>query len=697
MNIHERQCLEAYKSFERKKNLLSGVVYETPMPPDPKEIDNWGLPIEERKFKHFDYDEMKVLDPDNNEDDLELCTKIIQRFRDGYWFYNKNKLEYVTGQHYMFLTHWRIDITKPDGSASMGFPYWVDAHAHFMYHWDFCVNAKNCLGAYLITSRRWAKTSLGTSIGYFDTSLNNDRMFAIQSKNEPDAKKVFAMIIKSWQSLPSWIKPTDSGYTGKTKKLDFVAPTKKVGSDTKRVNKNVRNSHIFAESAKENALDGMRLSYGYFDEEGKTEKTVDIAERWNIAKECFRRGSVVIGKSLHTTTVEDSEKYGVEGVKRIWDGSDYLEATPSGVTKSGLYRMFVPADFGYFGKHPETGEPFVDEWGYSNRALARAYIMQERSKLDGDDLLSFRRKYPLDESDAFLAAASASPFDTQRIDDQHAYNVASNVYDERRDGELMRVNFYWKDPVKKDAVFYRVEDGGRWLMWIKGRPKDEVINQYEKLREGGRRPKFNDLYFTGVDPTNELKPIKGGSDNCAITIGMPSVYTGLDKKTPVCLYLYRHTYPEDFEEDMLMQAVYFSSPMLIELNKSGVDKHFRKHGCEGYLMFDPFELDQKKKFRKKRGWHNSKDSDRQDLIRGLKSYTVENIGKNEDGVISDFPFKDILEDMRRFNPEKWTPHDITVAMMLAVAASNHGMTRGAVNEYDVGQLFPIYRNGRRVY
>ena len=98
----------------------------------------------------------------------------------------------------------------------------------------------------------------------------------------------------------------------------------------------------------------------YLDEAGKWERPTDIREAWRIQRTCLIVGRKIVGKALVGSTVNPMDKGGSQ-YKDLWEDSDPLTRNKNGRTKTGLYRLFIPAYAsleGFFDKH---GYPVIDD------------------------------------------------------------------------------------------------------------------------------------------------------------------------------------------------------------------------------------------------------------------------------------------------------------------------------------------------
>lgn len=675
--------------------------YALPNPPKPKEIANYGLPRDKRKFPYHNFKRFKDLEriyysyrdenkipPHIREEYESFVDQEWDRRINGFWFFNGDKLEYITGKHYCTLQWWQTNIAE-NGRNTKGNPKFVDAQRDVFYAWDIVSKDPNCFGLCLGTCRRFGKTIVASAIGYWDTTEYRDSRMAIQSKTEPDGKKIFNKIVRAWQSLPKMFVPEDNRETKVARILDFSEGKRKLGRDEElRTYIETIDSQIWYESSKEEALDGDYCSFIYIDEAGKTVEC-NVNVRWGIQKECLAKGSEIVGKALMTTTVEDMEKKGGRNFKAIWDKSDHTKKDEfTGQTGSGLYRMFIPSDYGYMGKHPVTGVPFVDEFGYSDRAAAKKFIEQMiDNQQSGADRISYRRKYPLYEDDMFLVDSSESPFNLNNLYNQRKYNDEQEVHKHIRVG-----NLYWSE--KDKTVTFNDNPNGKWKIWGMPDPKDQ-----NKMRivDGVKFP-ARTTFRLGIDPVDDKSPTSGkGSDYAAYVVAKPSTRFGNRDIIPVCQYLTRTKNPEEMWEDMILTAVFYSCYVNPEQNKYGTSAWFNLRGFDGYTIFNPYDKDAPRKGKK--GTPTTDTKLKQSLVEKAAIHSFECIGFHANTqTFPDFPFNELLEDMINFDKFNWTPSDATVAWMMALVCCDFNPSFSELGDMGgadyVSGIYDAFKGGR---
>ena len=662
--------MQKVQDFAMQRKIGEHII-DLPKPPSQQKIDNWNLPVDEQRFQRNT--------PPNNfeklprESRLEYMRTELSRRLNGYWFYNNGQIEYITGVHYFYLTHWKI--------YTGGYPAFRDSDRDIFYLWRHVEHNPELHGLVYITCRRSGKTWISSVIMYEYVSRTEDCIGGIQSKTGDDAKKVLRKLVSAWKKIPSWNKPTDSGDTNPQNELKFEEPSKRSSKGDAKQYKKVLNSSILFGASTEEFFDGFKLGRYICDEFGKSNK-IDIWRRWLIVKECLNIGSRIIGKSIFTTTVEELDKGG-SAAKKIWSTSDIRKAKADGRTESGMIRIFKPAYYGLEGFIDAYGYSVIDDpsipiVNYEGQVLvrgAKTYLMNRRKGMEVDQLSSEKRKYPFSINEAFTANSIDNVLPVAKVQQQLDYN------DKQPQLPLIRGNFQWKGGERDTEVEFIPNDKGRWL--ISSFPDKDRRNSFE-IRNGIRKPK-NDLEFaSGCDPFDHSHVADNRRSDAA-----SYVMKKLDPMNPTisnffcCEYVYRTKTSSMFYEDMIMQSVFFSCQILIENNKVGCINYFKMRGYQGYLSKRPaVTMTKHSKGQQEYGIPLSGSVARETLIEFLANYlqnwcgalNPENTGINEE-VMSNNYFETMLQQCINFDIEKWTKYDCVVAAGLCVLASRRKATK----------------------
>ena len=137
-----------------------------------------------------------------------------------------------------------------------------------------------------------------------------------------------------------------------------------------------------------------------------------------------------------------------------------------------------------------------------------------------------------------------------------------------------------------------------------------------------------------------------------------------------------------FYEDVLMAAVFYGYPILIENNKYGIARYFESRGYDGYLMNRPEHLkapNSKTKVKTKGIPSNSQDVI-QAHAHAVEAYIHDYVGINRDtGDYGNMYFNKTLEDWIGFKIDARTKFDLTISSGLALLASQKAKPKPKVN------------------
>lgn len=667
-----KECIRAYNEFEMERdiekvipNAVCDWIIKFPKKPKRDKIANWGNKKEDRKFPYHDKEWLAYVEENYTKyiEDEEKLFDDVKDFIDsereiqenGFWFYNRDKLEYIAGNHYMFLQYWNLK--SEEGGFSL--PAFVDAQRDLFLALSEAKKHPSYAAVFFTTMRRFGKTACSSADGYFDTISSEGFRFAIQSKNDPDAAKIMDKIVIAWQRMPSFLKPVDTGLSKSSAYIDFSNPQTR---STKRKVKEygaVLNSKIYKAPSTTVALDGDNIQYYYGDELGKTPTSIaDVEARWNVNKYALKQRAKITGFGLNTTTVEDVDGRAIKLYKNLWDNSDRKKINPeTNQTETLGGRIFIPACYGYAGEVIFNGEPtnFVDEWGYSDVKKAEQYIKALRKGLTGESLKKEMRKNPLNMEECWAVAGVENNFDMQKIMQQ-----LSHIRDYRIDSPVVKGNFLYSETKKK--VVWHPSEQGKWkVRWL---PPEQDRNAMEETGVSYEPTRM--FARTGIDPYDHQGSEEGGSKGAGITIVKDARY--FPKPTIVCYYCHRPETPTQFYKDMLYQCIFYSSYAHIENNKYGIIEHWKNMGYAKYAMLNPFDATYFKKSGN-RGTPTTSWDIKNALLNYAQEYIYENLGYNpKKDAYGDFWFEDILEEFRNFKANKWTDYDSTVAFMMAISA-----------------------------
>lgn len=622
-----------------------------------KENQYWERPTPPENYEAKRKKEIiaQKTDPDYYNPELQAYrNQEWDRRLNGYWFYNNGVPTYITGLHYFYLVHWKIDV---------GYPHFRITDLHFFYFLEYCVQDPKCLGMIEVTKRRQGKTMRAGAFLFELTSRSKNKNAGIQSKTYEDARdNVFSKgIVMPFKYLPDFFVPiydTEKGLTPKSELRFFK--TNKRGAVGDIFDKKIElESQITFKSADKFAYDGTKLHRYLGDEAGKT-KSVDVYERHQVVQFCMMQDENIIGKCLYTTTVEEMEDGG-EAFKKLWMASDQSNRNSNGKTRSGLYRYFMPA----------YKTLYYDQYGYPDEEKAKVEYLNERAGLEDDPraLASYIRKNPFTIEEAFFSEGESCLYDALKINKQME---SVSWVDEK---ELyLRGEFVWDKGERDTRVVFKQTSNGKFLVHKKANVLDDSF--YNQVAQYGTKkaPKANNKYALGVDPYDHDNTVSKERSNGAAYVYHR--YSSVDELSETFLveYINRPQQADIFYEDMIKLVHFFGCQMLAEDQKIGLIKYFERRGYEKFL----YKMPNASKY-----GISASQKTHQEIAEQTEAYIEENIEK----VI----FKNLLKDWLEFNINKTTKFDAAMASGYTLILAGNSKFAQKIEQkktmFDVREIF----------
>ena len=634
-----------------------------------KSMDEWGeMPREFReKFRPYIEEEFR-------------------RRREGLWFYNNGEPTYITGRHYMMLQWTRMDI---------GYPSFLSFQRDIFVHLAACEADPRCIGQLYTKCRRSGYTNICSAVLLDEATQVKDKLLGIQSKTGKDAQENIFMkkVVYMFRHYPFFFKPIQDGTTNPRMELAFREPSKRITKNNKTTQKGeALNTVINWKNTTNNAYDGEKLHILYLDEAGKWEKPTDIRDAWRIQRTCLIVGRKIVGKALVGSTVNPMNKGGKE-YKDLWADSDPFERNANGRTRSGLYRLFIPAYESLEGFFDLYGNPVISQPESAIEGVdgdmiyqgSKVYLKNERDSLkhDASELNEVVRQFPFSEDEAFRDSIDGSVFNVGKIYEQMDHN------EELYPDPVVTGNFIWKDGVQDTEVVFSPDPRGKFnVSWL---PPKELRNK--KLYENGKLiPPNAELGVGGVDSYDLDATVDGRGSKGALHL-----YNKFHMEYPsnmfVVEYATRPPLAKIFYEDVLMAAVYFGYPLLIENNKYGIARYFESRGYDGYLMDRPRHLLAVNSGMKSKT--KGIPSNSQDIIQAhahaIEAYIHDHVGLNYDtGSIGNMYFDRTLEDWIGFKIDNRTKFDLSISSGLCLLAAQKVKKKREVSNFVDKKFFRRY-------
>ena len=612
-----------------------------------KSMDEWGeMPREFRqKFRPYVEEEFR-------------------RRREGFWFFNDGEPTYITGRHYMMLQWTKMDI---------GYPSYLQFQKDIYLHMAACEADARCIGQLYTKCRRSGYTNICSAVLLDEATQVKDKLLGIQSKTGKDAQENIFMkkVVQMFRSYPFFFKPIQDGTTNPRMELAFREPSKRITKKNKTSQRGeALNTVINWKNTTNNAYDGEKLHILYLDEAGKWEKPTDIRDAWRIQRTCLIVGRKIVGKAMVGSTVNPMDKGGKE-YKDLWADSNPMERNSNGRTRSGLYRLFIPAYESLEGFFDLYGRPVIDDPDSPIPGLdgeditigAKTYLKNERNGLkhDPSELNEVTRQFPFSTDEAFRDSIDGSIFNIGKIYQQIEYN------DDLFPNPVVKGNFVWRE--KDKEVVFSADPNGRFkVAWL---PPTESRN-VRKVERGKLIPPFPNFGVGGVDSYDLDATMDGRGSKGALHL-----YNKFSMDRPSNMFVLEYSSRPDlakiFYEDVLMAAFFYGYPLLIENNKYGIARYFESRGYDGYLMDRPKHLMPSNKSGigvKTKGI----PSNSQDIIhshaQAIEAFVHDHVGINgESGNMGKMYFNETLEDWIGFKIDKRTKFDLTISSGLALLAA----------------------------
>ena len=647
-----------------------------------KKYNKWHKEIYPKELKNlksiFDWKDL----PQNYKDKWHtyIDTEFTRR-EEGYWFYNKNKLTYITGTHYMYLQWAKIDVGKPE---------FREANRLFYIFWEACKADYRSYGMCYLKNRRSGFSFMASSEVVNLATISSDSRYGILSKSGADAKKMFTdKVVPISVNYPFFFKPIQDGMDRPKTELAYRVPASKF--TRKKLLTNVKTEELEGldttidwKNTGDNSYDGEKLNLLVHDEAGKWERPENILNNWRVTKTTLRLGSRIIGKCMMGSTSNALDKGG-DNFKKLYNDSDVTKRNANGQTKSGLYSLFIPMEWNYEGFIDEYGIPVFDNPKNMTKGpygdIIDVGVIEhwqneaEGLKNDQDSLNEFYRQFPRTEEHAFRDETKNSIFNLVKIYEQIDYNEGINTTN-----VVTKGNFQWLNGIKDTEVVFYPDLNGRFLIsWV---PSNSLTNKI-KFKNGFKYPGNDHIGAFGCDSYD----ISGTVD----AKGSKGSLHGLTKfsmeDAPVnsffLEYIARPQTAEIFFEDVLMALVFYGMPVLAENNKPRLLYYLKRRGYRGYSMNRPDKLINKLSITEREigGIPNTGEDIKQAHAAAIETYIQDHVGLKSDNTYGNMYFNKTLNDWGKFDINKRTKFDATISSGLAIMACNkHKYTPKAIKQ-----------------
>lgn len=619
----------------------------------------------EAKWKEIDKKHLKFIQAD------------IKRKFNGDWFMNDGEPIYITGYYYFFLQHYFLTDMRRYGDFRM------PQRDYFLFL-EACFADEKSIGLLLLKSRRSAFSTSSGSTVLCKSITYLDGFFPIVSKKDKDAEILFINhIVKPLLQLPKYLQPQRSGEVVPKKELLFASSKKKLTVNNKAdVSDEGLNTLVTFYGTTLDAYDGTQPILSINDEIGKMKGNLDINEYWEQAhKMCHIVGSQIVGKALCGSTANPPNKGG-KNYQKFYADSKLSSRDKTGSTKTGLYAIFIPADYSTMGFFDEFGyviyddptEPIKNELGQMIDIGVKRFLDEREVACQGDikKLNAQKRNNPRIDTDPFLDEDATNMYATTGMTN-HVNFLKDYVNSEKYNKQVFRFNLFYKptpdNPLNVELIH---TDKGKYIAsWL---PPKELRNNF-RIKDGKRVPTNDNLGSLGADPY-QADRAKHGTGSKMGLVGVTANNTvnlvEVERNKTFVFYNHRPDTVEEAEDDVMKLMLYLSMPILPETNKDGLVRRLHKEGLRGYVISDPFkkksELSPSNlKFGGITTSIANKGKQEQSLETYINQYVTDDIDENNIKA----PFLELNEMALEYAENTRTKLDGMVAWMLATVAVQH--------------------------
>jgi len=358
--------------------------------------------------------------------------------------------------------------------------------------------------------------------------------------------------------------------------------------------------------------------------------------------------------------------------KDIFYDSNMSEKDLNGRTKSGLYKLFIPAYDNLEGFIDEYGNSIIDTpekpvMGVDDMVIdvgAKDYIQNRRDALNGDStsLSEFKRQFPFTIEEAFRNDTQSCIFDVEKIYQQMDYNEVNDV-------KTTRGEFIWKHGTQDSEVIWVPHRKGKWdISWVPDAQDQNVVGKRFNKKFPGR----SDNLVAGCDPYDHDTTTDGRRSDAAAHVFHKFSMSSDASMQFVCEYINRPPKAEIFYEDMIKMCVFYGCQILVENNKVGILKYFENRGYYEYLMDRPemTHTEWSKGKQKTKGIPGSGAAVINAQAEAIATYIYDHVGIVPDtGEMGRCYFNTLLDDWSRFEIDNRTKYDASISSSLALLAS----------------------------
>lgn len=619
----------------------------------------------------------KGLEKGNEEIFEAYVEKQHKILRNGFWFFNNGKKEYITGAHWLLLQWLKTEA---------GFFEFRTAHRDIFYFFEAAYVDERSLGVIMGKSRRSGITHVALAFllaKSLTTSLDEAKkyFFGMTSMTNTYAKTNFDRLGMMFKGLPSFFKPVSS-LTGT--QIKYEPPEERDSKDKQQRKKDYSDDYmqnnISYKATKNNSYDSYALKLYFGDEWSKWDKPANIITHFDVVKSTLTKGGLIFGKMFIVSTVRgytgngihDKDAQNGDRYKFLYEESKLSTRDKTTKTNSGLYKLFISAIDNYEGSIDKHGYPIHElttdkQTDVKNRKIkigAITDIRNNRKKYKDDitRLNEYYREYPIDEADMFRVESANSTLNTDKLTESidHLEIIEADL-------NIKRFNLSWEGGVFDTKVIKTYNNKGKFYEYVE-LPKNLTNNTHIDYN-GFKKPLNWDLGCAGIDPYKVSETTDGRHSNGAMHFFTITNSYGIPENTLMVDYIYHPSNVDIFMEDMVMFFFYYGVQGLIENNVTELLRYMKSRGYRKFAMNRPDKnkADLSKHELEIGGIPTTSNGIKQMQLFELEKFVDRYIGdQGEEKFFNKILSKRTLIDWLQLNPSNWTPHDASVSSSLAL-------------------------------
>lgn len=604
----------------------------------------------------------------------------VRRCKEGFYFRNEGRVDYVTGKHYFYLQWWKLEDDIYPDYRDVDRRYFI-----FLNHWE-CILW--CLGILRGKKRREGASSQATSNLIYECIFFKNSNCGLVSKSQQDSRDTFTdMVAFGYRQLPVFLKPKQLNDKDSVTELVFAHKSTTIKDARGAVidNDTGHRSKVNYRAPVINAFDRGRLSRLLGDEGGKWPKDVPFSQFLSIVSKTLVKGAMRVGFAECPSTINEMTKSGGAEYKVAWDNANQFKSGGKR-TPNQFVRFFSAAYDGYEGfidRHGMSviGEPtheqyqyLVDKWvGKSSlteediKLGAKAYLLKRREGLTGIQYEEEVRQNPFDEEEMFLYAGMGCEFNSVNLKKQIQTLEDDPVYLRQIRFDINKKVIKGVLPGQKDktekSVAYMDDPKAGWFLFEEPLKKNNF-----KIFGDYMEPLNKSLYQIGVDTTKDDFAMHGSKPTIVVMKGsliIEGVETGM---YPVAMYLDKTRLDVHFDEEVLKACMFWGCSANYEIDaRTDFYRYFWKQGADRMLEWTPsIAQDPVKSKPLKPGTQSADPFQLQAQLQVAKMYVDGTDPEVYNGHAHRIKFISLLKQLLNYDHSNRTKSDQVIALMMAL-------------------------------